>query len=168
MGDMADYYDDRDSDVGIYHGTGLRPRRYTPKRKARTMATPKKLTPAQKVRVKEAALDANLTLQQTLKAEEAALRADIRLLDVPPAPPESAGDMFRVIIRFSTQGPNYTYLLARVGDRWYTTGTVEDQKVFASWEKLCEWINSTAWHSHVERLQVTGKGSWITEHEMPF
>ena len=174
---MADQYDDGRYDSRDTYGHVVLPRMAAtsigfvpitapsggikyPHRKAHTMA----LTPKQKVRKLEAELDSNLTLRKVLEQEEARLRAEIKRADVPPPPPSSAGDMFRVIVRFSDGGPNYTYLLARSGDRWYTTGTSPDQKVFSSWEKLCGWINSTAWHSHVERLQVTGKGHWITEH----
>lgn len=162
MGDMADDAYDRMLNEP--------PRRATPRKHTPTKGAAVTLTSRQKVRKLEAELDSNLTLQRQLKDEEELLRRDIRKADIPSPPPASAGDMFRVIVGFSTQGPNYTYLLARVGDRWFTTGTAEDQKKFDSWEKLCEWINSTARHSPVERLQVTGKTNWPTEHtgEVPF
>ena len=193
MGDMADYYDEREdpldgmamTSIGFVPITARRggiqyPQKNTPRprrsngwgqrtKERTTMAnTPKKLTPKQKVRKLEAELDGNLSLQQVLKAEEERLRADIRRHDVPPPPPASAGDMFRVIVRFAQNGQGYTYLLARSGDRWFTTGTKEEHKVFADWEALCTWLGTTFWHSHVERLQVTGKTSWPTQFEMPF
>lgn len=126
--------------------------------------TTKKLTPKQQLRLKESALDSNLTLQRTLKAEEEALRADIRKFDIPNPPPPRAGDMFRVAVQFGAGQTVYTYLLARSGDRWFTTGTREEHKVFESWDALCAWLNTTYWHSNVERLVVTGSISWPTEH----
>jgi hypothetical protein len=132
--------------------------------------TTRKPTAKQAVRRLESQLDANLTLQQVLKQEEERLRQDIRKADVPNPPPPSAGNMFRVIVQFASGQPMYTYLLARNGDRWYTTGTKDDQKLFDSWEKLCDWLNATYWHSHVERLVITGKTHYPTEHtlEPPF
>lgn len=178
MGDMADYYDEREDPLDGYYNPGMEHGRRTPRPrrsngwnqvntppKGTTMPSPKKrqLTPKMRVRQLESELDSNLSLQQQLKQEEERLRADIRRADVPNPPPASAGDMFRVIVQYAGRGPQYTYLLARTGDRWYTTGTQPDRQVFDSWAKLCEWLNSTFWHSHVERLQVTGKTNWPTE-----
>ena len=125
-----------------------------PAQKDTTMA----LTPKQKLRKLESELDANLTLQQTLLKEESKLRDEIRKNDIPNQPPRDAGDMFKVEVQFTARGPHYTYLLMRNANRWYTTGTSEEQKRFDSWSALCGWLNSTHWHSQLKLLTETGLG----------
>lgn len=120
-----------------------------------------------RLRKLESELDGNLTLQKTLLEEEARLRADIRRADVPPEPP-AQHTMFRVRVRFSTQGPDYTYLLIRTGSRWFTTGTSEEQKKFDSWFALCEWLNSTMDHSKLDVLGVDIDHAYATERSPEF
>jgi hypothetical protein len=169
---MADYYDEREEIEATERGVRIPQarRKNWPNTTATKKGSAVTLTPKQKVRKLESELDSNLNLQKMLREEEIRLRQDIRKADIPNQPPAGAGNMFRVIVRFANGGPDYTYLLARVGDRWFTTGTSEEQKMFPSWQKLCEWINTTYWHSHVERLVVTGKTNWPTEYtgEVPF
>ena len=127
------------------------------------------LTPKQRLRKLESELDSNLTLQTTLQQEEAKLRDEIRKADIPNQPPHTAGNWFKVVVQFTERGPEYTYLMVRNANRWYTTGTSEEQKRFDSWSALCGWLNSTHWHSNLKVLEEA-KGSYPTERtvEPPF
>jgi hypothetical protein len=75
----------------------------------------------------------------------------------PPEPPREAGNYFRVIVMFPRNRKTYTYLLLRTehGGRWFTTGTHDDQKVFADWDAFMEWLNGpdVASHSNIVRLE---------------
>lgn len=200
MGDMADYYSERDEEEAMTreyppgHRFSSTPRRYvddpvtpasraayanrprsynywgrqfkTPARKAHTMANASKNPRLRKL---ESELDANLSLQRQLQQEAQLLKDDIRKADVPAEPP-ARHDMFRVMVQFSTQGPQYTYLLARSGAGWYTTGTKNEQKKFDSWFALCDWLNSTAWHSPLDVLGVDIEQAYPTERtgQVPF
>lgn len=175
MGDMADYYGEREEEYDFRIDqhiirTGSYPR-HTPKdqRVRSSKGTPVALTPKQKVRKLESELDANLTLQATLLKEEQKLRADIRKADIPNQPPREVGDWFKVTVQFTARGPHYTYLMTRNANRWYTTGVAEDQKRFDSWSALAGWLNTTYWHSDLQLLAEAGK-SFPTEHhaEPPF
>jgi hypothetical protein len=192
MGEMADYYNERDIDEMVDYdlnpgyietpGGWCIPASQAPEpftfpgatRGGIKYPTPTKethmgLTPKQKVRKLEAELDSNLTLQKTLREEEVKLRNDIRRADIPNQPPRDVGDMFRVVVQFTPRGPHYTYLLMRNANRWYTTGVSEEQKRFDSWSALAGWLNSTNWHSDLQLLDEVGK-SFPTKHagEVPF
>lgn len=167
MGDMADYYDDRNDPVEVYHSQTdqwlprgdprlPKPRRsnawngHLPTRKAHTMG----LTPKAKVRKLEAELDSNLTLQQALRKEEAALRQDIKLADR-PEPTPSMGTKWWISVMFKAGGHEYDFLILRVGQTYYTTGT-NNSGVFPSWEAFVAWLDSeTIYHSAMVPLNTT-------------
>lgn len=128
------------------------------------------LTPNQALRKAERQLDAVLIRKRNLERAEAELRDKIRSFDIPSAPPRDAGDMFLVEVMFADSGRIFEYLLKRVGDRWFTTGTKDDQKVFNSWLELCQWLNSTQWHSNLSMLTIREPRLYPTQFtaEPPF
>lgn len=183
MGDMAEYYDDRDSD--IYnpkddrwyprgHPSAPKPRRRNGWNQVNTPSKgkPVALTGKQKLRKLESELEANLSLQRRLREEAADLRNDIKKVDVPDEPPVNAGNMFLVEIQYTggTNATMYEYLLMRCGKRWYTTGVKDEHKIFNSWLELCTWLNSTYWHGGLSTLGVVEARRWPTEYteEVPF
>lgn len=127
-------------------------------------------TPSTVVRI-EAALDLNLTLQQQLKQEEHKLREQLRQADIPAPPPEEY-TMFLAEVQFAEGGGIYEYLIHRSVERdhWCTTGSRPEHKRFASWEKLCAWLNGTYWHANLTPLQLGEPRRFATEFttEAPF
>lgn len=73
-----------------------------------------------------------------------------------PNPP--AATMFTVDVRFSLRGNTYQFLVLRHGDRWYTTGSKAEHKMFPSWAAFVEWLESEEVYSHsdLEVLQAAG------------
>lgn len=128
-----------------------------------TKGTTMALTPKQKVRKLEAELDSNLTLQQDLKKEEVLLRKDIKLADT-PEPTPSMGTKWWISVQFHSGAKEYDYLVMRVGDVYYTTGTGKSA-VFRTWWEFVAWLDAeTIYHSAMVPLITTsGKGPLATK-----
>lgn len=160
MGDMAEYYDERDSDVcggfspfqqfanDVHTGTvrrgGIRYPQPT-KKGTRTMTTSSDRIELQK------ALDLRETLNQriSLLQEKVAQR--------PEEPSAAHGDAFAIDVKYSTRGTRYRFLFQR-GPKggWFSTGQKSDNSYFPTWDALVDWLNGpdVAWHSALVALNM--------------
>lgn len=69
----------------------------------------------------------------------------------------ATGIMFTINVRFEFRGKEYQFLVLRHGERWYTTGTTPQTKMFPSWAKFVEWLEEDVYqHSDLELLQSAG------------
>jgi hypothetical protein len=96
-------------------------------------------------------------LREELNRRAAKIRRDLKAAETPPAPPIYES-MFKLVVRFDRNGPEYTYLLMRFGGKFYTTGTQENQKVFKDWEALVTWLREETYaHSELVALHTSGQ-----------
>jgi hypothetical protein len=169
MGEMADYYNERDIDemvdydlnsgyaktsMGYLPITAPRGGIKYPKPKGHTM--PERLTKAQI----EQELRVNDELINTLRRSRAFLQK--QLATALPAEPPSNCTMFTVSVRFKMRGKRYQFLILRSGGRYWTTGTGADHKRFESWQKLCEWLESPDVYDHSDIEVLKGSGQQVS------
>lgn len=135
------------------------PSELTPTKETHTMAEP---TP------EEATLAELHSLKQQLDDRILELTNRIKNRKIPAAPGSSAGNMFKVGIKYAEGGPTYQYLIYRApaAKGWYTTGQGEDG-YFPTWRALVEWLRrpQVYWHSALVRL-VNGN-STVMDAERP-
>lgn len=114
--------------------------------------TPTKLkgtTMAQSTQQKLAALK---NKAENLAAEIANLERAVKKAERPEPSP---GDYkWQISVKFRQGGSVYTYLVLRHGDRYYTTGTNQSDRVFASWDEFLTWLDSAYSHSKLLPLVV--------------
>lgn len=75
---------------------------------------------------------------------------------LPPPPAEQA--MWSINVRFSPGGRAYRFLILRVGDRFFTTGT-GDQSRFESWRELVDWLGTVHEHGPLRPLRTDFEGA---------
>lgn len=87
---------------------------------------------------------------------------------IPAVPPASAGSMFRVRLKYTANGPAYSYLIFRApaAKGWYTTATDPRFAKFESWRELVEWLRGpdVYWHGVFQKLTVTDETYLAAEH----
>lgn len=177
MGDMADYYDDRDDypGYGTYqprprrartNRTALHPRYGLPIQAVRGgIQYPKPKGPTMPERLTKAQIEHELRLNDQLLKELRSRRQDLQRqaqTALPAEPPNYT--MFTVSVRFKMRGQRYQFLILRSGKKYFTTGTKVEHRMFDSWEKLCEWLEGPDVydHSDLEILQSSGKAVSFT------
>lgn len=167
MGDMADYYDDRDEQIprGRYYPDNILADTFIgrvpiavqrggiqyPKPKETHMAEP---------RMTKAQIEHELRVNTDLLAELRKRRVELQEQKAKAIPGEPRTfSMFSVAVRFKMRGKFYQYLILRNGTQYFTTGTKDGQKMFPSWEALVAWLEGPDVYSHsdLEILSSAGK-----------
>jgi hypothetical protein len=116
------------------------------------MTMPERLTKAQ--------IDHELRVNDQLLRELRNRRQELQrqAASAIPAEPHTF-TMFTVAVKYKMRGKQYQFLILRNGPKYYTTGTKDGQKMFPSWESLCEWLDGPDVYSHsdLEILASSGK-----------
>ena len=165
MGDMADYYGDRemesyleraiDEERADFYGTGIRPRRPATsltgqqRRRYGVVDTDGVYLPPPKGQIllapskapspdPERELRCALELQEQLAARIDHLRDVVR-----HKPAEPVHARISVTLRYSKKGKLYEYLLVRTPDkRWFSTGLKPGTEQFTNWNAVANWLMS--------------------------
>lgn len=104
-------------------------------------------------------LEVNRGLMAELRTRRHQLQRDLR--KAIPAEPRGH-TMFTVAVRFTMHGQHYQYLILRNGEKYFTTGTKDPQKMFTSWAALCEWLEGPDVYSHSNLEILTSAGKVIS------
>lgn len=185
MGDMADYYMDREQqeydemDFAELPGGWCVPPDQAPELRSQNSISPELAfvrahpVTAQRGGIKypkrkepmstnkrdpEYALKLTQKVIAALQQEEAELQKQIA--QAKTVVPRPAGNRYRVHVYFGSHGKRYEFLLLRCPDgRWFTTGTSEETKSFRDWPALVAWLEGPDVHSHSDLIELADSGT---------